>query len=501
MIGEVPDITAALVAALTTEGYRVRSIRPGKRNLRDAGNTYVADLSSPEAVRELHQRLSEGENNRVGGILNCLGLGSQLGTSAGEDVEVSVAEWTFNIVKEFVDELRVSAHAGGGWFLNLTALGGQFGLGEEIVPSLAGAGALGITKTLRREQPRLHVKNIDVDPHLPADMLAAQIIQELDVDDDRMEVGLTGHGRWRPALTPAPIADASTRLSLEKEAVILVTGGACGITAEVARSFAAHFEPRLIVMGRSPRPEPESSRTCGLDRASLRQFFLEETRARGERIVPAAIERSVNQLLKDRQLRANLDSFAATGAAVEYHALDVRDTERFGQLIDDLYERFGRIDGVIHGAGIIEDKRIADKTHSSFAKVFRTKVQSALTLVRKLRPETLRFLVFFGSVSGRFGNVGQVDYSAANEVLNKLADRLHRTWPARVVCINWGPWDGGMVSDDLRRVYSAAGVELIAVEEGVASFLAEIDRTDRPNGEVVIARGIERMRAGERYDG
>jgi hypothetical protein len=53
-----------------------------------------------------------------------------------------------------------------------------------------------------------------------------------------------------------------------------------------------------------------------------------------------------------------------------------------------------------------------------------------------------------------------------------------------------------MVSDDLRRLYSAAGVGLIPVEEGVASFLSEIERADRPNGEVVIARGIEKMLGG-----
>jgi NAD(P)-dependent dehydrogenase (short-subunit alcohol dehydrogenase family) len=260
------------------------------------------------------------------------------------------------------------------------------------------------------------------------------------------------------------------------------------VTAEVARGLAALAKPRLILVGRSPLPAPESPRTRDLDKAALRALLLGEARTRGERILPAEIERSVNRILKDRQMRANLDACAAAGAIVEYHTLDVRDTERFGELIDSLYERFGRIDGVVHGAGILADKRIVDKTLDSFANVFRTKVDSALTLARKLRPESLRFLIFFGSVAGRFGNAGQVDYSAANEVLNKLADRLHRRWPGRVACINWGPWDGGMVTDELRRLYATAGLELIAVEAGVASFLAEIGRTDRASAEVVLSR-------------
>jgi NAD(P)-dependent dehydrogenase (short-subunit alcohol dehydrogenase family) len=495
VIGEVPDVTAALVAALTAEGYRVRMILPGQGIRRLQADHYAADLSSPESVRDLHQLLNGRTGDHVGGIINCLGLCPEFGTTGSEDGEapVSVAEWTFNIVKEFAGDLQAGAQTGGGWFVNLTALGGQFGLDNGAVHGIAGAGTLGITKTLRQEYPRWRVQNIDVDPHMPADMLVARLIQELVVDDELLEVGLTRQGRWCPALRPSPAARDLPRMAIEDNAVILVTGGASGVTAEVTRALASSARIQLIVVGRSPLPEPESPRTIDLNRVALRKIFLDESRARGEKILPAAIERSVNRILKERQSRDNLEAFAAAGARVEYHSLDVRDSEPFGQLIDGLYDRFGRIDGVVHGAGIIEDKRLADKTLASFAAVFRTKVQGALTLARKLRPESLKFLVFFGSVAGRFGNLGQVDYSAANEVLNKLADLLNQRWPGKVVCINWGPWDGGMVSDDLRRMYTTAGVELIRVEQGVASFLSEIASTDRPNGEVVIARSVEQM--------
>jgi NAD(P)-dependent dehydrogenase (short-subunit alcohol dehydrogenase family) len=232
----------------------------------------------------------------------------------------------------------------------------------------------------------------------------------------------------------------------------------------------------------------------------VRKRFLEAAQSQGETIPPVEIERSVNRLFKDREIRANVEACAAAGSSVEYHALDVRDGEKFGRLIDELYERHGRIDGVIHGAGIVADRRIRDKTLDSFADVFRTKVDSALTLARKLRPEGLKFLVFFGSIVGRFGNAGQVDYSAANEVLNKLADSLHRRWPGRVVCINWGPWRGGMVSQELQRLYAAAGVELIEMDEGVAACLAEIGRKDRRTAEVVLSRSIRHRGHRERRE-
>ena len=495
MIGEVGDVSAAIVAALTGEGYRVRQVLPGAAARRLAGDRYEADLSSPSSVQELRELVRGQESARVGAAINFLGLCPPFcrGSLDETDAPMTAAAWTFNLVKEFAGDLQSSADEGGGWFISVTGLGGHFGLGEEVFPSMTVAGTLGITKTLRREYPRLHVKAIDVDPLLPADVLATRLLQEAGADDDLVEVGLTRQGRWRPDLIEQP-PSASPPLALDRDSVVLVTGGAYGVTADVARGLATTAQPRLVLVGRSPLPAAEAARTHGLDRAELRKLFLEDARAGGGPVVPAEIERSVNRLLKDRQIRANLDACTAAGATVEYRALDVRDGERFAALIDELYERFGRIDGVIHGAGVIEDRRIADKTLASFANVFRTKVDGALTLARKLRPEGLKFLAFFGSVSGRFGNAGQVDYSAANEVLNKLADHLHGRWAGRVVCLNWGPWDGGMISEELRRLYTAAGVGLIPIEEGVAAFLAEIGRTERRGAEVVIAAGVERMR-------
>ena len=494
MIGEVPDVSTAVVAALTAEGYRVRRVSPGTSNRPVGDDHYQVDLSSPESLRWLHQRVIGSGELAVGGVINLLGLCPPSVADDRDEARAAgtIARWTFNIVRAFVGDLQASTRFGGGWFVNVTALGGQFGLGEEVISNVTAAGTLGIAKTLRREHPRVRVKNIDIDPKLPADVLVARLLQELAAEDDLVEVGLTQHGRWRPALwETAP--GVTPPLALDRDAVVLVTGGACGVTAAAARGLASALRPRLILVGRSPLPGPESESTRGLDRAGLRTKFIDDSRARGEPVVPAEIERTIGRLLKDRQIRANLDACAATGATVEYHALDVRDAERFGRLIDDLYERFGRIDGVVHGAGIIEDKRIADKTTESFARVFGTKVDSAWTLAHKLRPETLKFLAFFGSISGRYGNIGQADYSAANEALNKLANALNRRWPGRVVCINWGPWDGGMVSEELRRLYAAAGVRLIDIEEGVTVFLDEIGRTDRTNAEIVLAHNIERI--------
>ena len=490
-------MTGAIVAALTSEGYRVRQVLPGNTVRQLQANRYEVNLSSPDAVQQLRKMIAGPDGVPVGAVINFLGLCQPFCRPGCEEMEVPlmIAEWTFHLVKEFAEDLRSSARTGGGWFVNLTAMDGQFGLKGGAVPSLAAAGTLGISKTLHQEYKNLHVKTIDVDPAMAPDLLAARVLEELTTADDLLEVGLTQQGRWQLVLKQEPMPHNLPSLSLNAESVVLITGGAYGITAAVAHSLAASARPRLILVGRSALAgpeEPEGPQTKGLDKMARRNVLFENARHTQPTVLPAEIERRVNRILKDREIQANLDACKAAGAMVEYHSLDVRDPQQFGGFIDNLYERFGRIDGVVHGAGVIEDKRIPDKTLASFANVFRTKVDSALTLAHKLRPDSLKFLIFFGSVSGRFGNAGQVDYSAANEMLNKLADHLAGRWPARVVCINWGPWDAGMVSDDLRRVYASRGIELISVEDGTRAFLDEL-RLPGGCAEVVISGSVEQM--------
>ena len=162
-----------------------------------------------------------------------------------------------------------------------------------------------------------------------------------------------------------------------------------------------------------------------------------------------------------------------------------------GGLIDDLYRRFGRIDAVLHGAGIIEDRQIEEKSMSSFDRVFDTKVDSAFILGQHLRPAGLRWVVFFSSVAGRFGNQGQVDYAAANEVLNRMACQFDDQWPAtRVVSINWGPWRGaGMATHGIQRQFVAKGITPVEAADGCRFFVDELTYGQKSEVEIVAGEG------------
>lgn len=485
-------------AALASNEFRVRQVLPGPRNRNLGNHRYEVDLSSPEAVKAWHASLGS-EGAVVGAVFNFLGLAERFSRSGchAQPAPLELAQGVFNVIKELEGDLRQSAKRGGGWAFNFTSLGGKFGVGTPPPLAVAQASTIGMFKTIKREWPELFVKTVDLDLAIDTNLLFSQLIEELTADDGVVEIGLGGSARWKIELAEDEAGEPLGRLPLDSESVVLITGGAYGVTAEAAKELARQARPRLVLVGRSPLPGPEPADTAALtDVSALRRHLIAAMRSQSATVLPAEIERAIGRILKDRQIRANIAAMEQAGSTVEYYSIDVRSATEFGGLLDDLYARLGRIDGVIHGAGVIEDTFISRKSSQSFANVFTTKVNSAIVLAQKLRPERLRFLVFFSSVAGRFGNMGQIDYSAANEYLNKLAVHLDRQWPGRVVAVNWGPWDAGMISDELRRLYQARGVGLIPVGEGTRLLLEELRRGKEAPAEVVIACSLGALTAG-----
>ena len=207
-------------------------------------------------------------------------------------------------------------------------------------------------------------------------------------------------------------------------------------------------------------------------------------------------------MLADREVRATLAAIEAAGAAPTYHQADVRDARgaRRGGRRRLRAPRPARRRASTAPA-IIEDRFLRDKTPESYARVYETKVAGARALLGAVRDD-VGFVVLFGSVSGVFGNKGQVDYAAANDALDALAHggaggRL----AGRVLSIDWGPWGGtGMVSDELAREYARRGVGLIDPVDGVTALWSELAARHAsgrfPDAQVVVLRARPEMLAG-----
>jgi NAD(P)-dependent dehydrogenase (short-subunit alcohol dehydrogenase family) len=375
--------------------------------------------------------------------------------------------------------------------LSLSALDGSFGRCTGSWTGLPnGAAAVGLLKTLALEWPQALIKAIDVQDVAPEAVVSA-IEAELFSRDGHIEIGYEGRQRrvYGSEQVSCGSPSATPRWAPQDHWVVFATGGARGITAESLKEILLPGMV-LVILGRTSEPEDEPTAFHGIsDPAELRKIFMQAARERGERAVPATIEKQIRALQRDREIRRNLEDYRNMGVKVEYHAADVRDPSLFGSLIDATYTRYGRINAVLHGAGIIEDKLLVDKTSESFSRVFDTKAASIFILARHLKPDSLNWLVLFASVAGRTGNRGQCDYAAANELLNRMAWWLHYRWPqVKISAVNWGPWESGMASEQVNRQFRERGIVPIAPLAGRGFLRSEMLCADR--GPVEMVAGI-----------
>ena len=379
--------------------------------------------------------------------------------------------------------LRRSGHGEGSVFVTVSRLEGFFGLkGMDPETQPASGGLAGLTKTANLEWPEVHCKAMDV----------SSAVEDVDVDavvdeifcEGPLEVGLTATGRVTLDLSPCAIVSDDSSLELGKEDVVVLSGGARGVTAAVARELAQTFGSKLVLLGRSPEPTDEPDWLQGLDAEADIKKEIVARAANGAS--PKHVGEEYARLMANREIRQTLNDLAKV-VHVEYHAVDVRDGAAVRSILADVRAKLGPITGLIHGAGVLADQLIEDKTAEQFSRVFGTKVSGMAALVDGVELGALKVVVIFSSSTARFGRKGQVDYAVANEVLNKAAWQLAAKIPsARVVSVGWGPWDGGMVTPSLAKVFRGEGVGLIDLKEGSRALIDEIRHGSRDAVEVVL---------------
>ncbi|MEM6959493.1 MAG: SDR family NAD(P)-dependent oxidoreductase, partial [Myxococcota bacterium] len=258
--------------------------------------------------------------------------------------------------------------------------------------------------------------------------------------------------------------------------VVVASGGARGVTASSLIALAATTQCRLVLLGRTPLEAEDPAFAAAADDASLKRLLLEQARSRGEAVKPAEVGRRARRIQAGREIRAALEAVSAAGGEARYEAVDVSDAAALSATLDAVRSSWGPIAAIVHGAGVLADKFLADKSDDDFAHVFDTKVLGLDALLRAEASDPLKVLCCFSSVAGRAGNAGQSDYAMANEVLNKVcaAERARRGPNFVAKSIGWGPWEGGMVTPALKAHFESMGVPLIPIEGGAKAFVQEL---------------------------
>ncbi len=331
---------------------------------------------------------------------------------------------------------------------------------QEIVPYPEKATVLGPCKILPREFPAIQCRCIDVDvshtteaglfdklsknknqPEQISQQLIDLMYKELYASVDDGLYAYRNNVRWQLQYDHAGDDVQQTRQSprIKQQGVYLITGGLGGIGYVMATELAKQFKAKLVLINRTPLP--------------LRNEWSSWLK---EHSADDAISRNIRKV---RDLESS-------GANVLVLSGDVTDIDRMREIVQEAETHFGEINGVIHGAGTVNDGLIQMKNQSDIENVFAPKVYGTLVLDELLTGKNLDFFVVFSSTSTVISPVGQIDYIAANAFLNAYAHRRNTQEKGYTVAINWGVWNEvGMAA----AAASSMGYGQSAPQEQVAS--------------------------------
>ncbi len=373
-----------------------------------------------------------------------------------------------------------------GLIATVTRMDGAFALANltRTVDPVQG-GLAGLTKTISHEWPEVTARAIDLDYRFKDTAAAEKLVGELMVAGP-LETGLTRSGRVTLVEETINLAEnPGTPACFARNEVIVVTGGARGVTAATAIAMAEKYHCRFALIGRSAAPENEPAWLSPLRAdAEIKNAILKNT---GKKLTPKELEADFKSRMANREILENIAKLSAAADAVKYYSADIRDQKEIEMVFGKIRSDLGPIACLVHGAGVLRDRRIEDKTRDQLDDVINTKITGLRAALNATQKDNLKAIVLFSSFSGRSGRTGQVDYAMANEALNKIAHKMRILRPdCRTMSFNWGPWDGGMVTPGLRNIFLAEGIGLIPLKSGARQPVIELSHQDESAVEIGI---------------
>jgi NADPH:quinone reductase-like Zn-dependent oxidoreductase/short-subunit dehydrogenase/acyl carrier protein len=279
-----------------------------------------------------------------------------------------------------------------------------------------------------------------------------------------------------------------------KELLALLAGGALESLptrnwpfTEAARAFRHMAQAKhigKIVLTHEARPSSLKLRAdgCYLVTGGLGALGLQTARWMGSHGAGHIV--LVGRTAPDEAAMKSIAEMEAAGTVISTSIVDIADDADVSRMMEKIAENGGRLHGVVHAAGVLDDGVVLEQNWERSLGVLAPKVMGALALARHSKPEQLDFFICYSSATGVFGSPGQSSYSAANSYLDAFCQAL-RCAGVPATSLQWGPWrDGGMAARQGRRQASrlqSKGVRamssdqaLSALEPALASQMAEI---------------------------
>ncbi|HSL67118.1 MAG TPA: SDR family NAD(P)-dependent oxidoreductase, partial [Actinomycetota bacterium] len=300
----------------------------------------------------------------------------------------------------------------GTFLLAATRLGGLHGYDDDGAVAPMGGAVTGFVKAFGRERVESLVKAVDFESGVEPSAIARLLVEETQRDPGAVEIGYRNGLRWTIGLPERPAGDGEPGLPLTQDTVFVVTGAAGSIVSAIVADLAAASGGTFHLLDLAPEPDPEDDdlRRFATDREGLKRDLFERIKGRGERATPALVERELGRLERAHAALAAIEAIRAAGGEAIYHQLDLTDPAAVDQAIQQVRGRHGRIDVLLHAAGIEISHLLPDKEPREFELVFNVKADGWFNLLHAIDGLPVGAAVAFSSVAGRFGNAGQTDY-------------------------------------------------------------------------------------------
>ena len=285
---------------------------------------------------------------------------------------------------------------------------------ERINPE--NASFFGIGNVIEHESPEIRCRCIDID----ASTRAEDIIPKLYADGLYTAAYRNGQ-RYIQEFGQKDIeSEADTGFSLKSDGAYIITGGTGGIGLETAKFLASKRRINLVLLSQSGMPAREK----------WNQILLEGKDSGACKRINAINEIEYN------------------GTTVTCFSVDIAKYDEVNAVFKTVRSRFGKINGIIHGAGVANNELMASQKEKDFSGVLFPKVFGTWILDKLTESGNLDFFCLLSSIATIFSSSGQGDYAAANAYLDSFA-AFRKKQGKRTLTINWSTWrDAGMAADN-----------------------------------------------------
>lgn len=487
---EGSDLTLAVRAKLESKGYTVKVLQFNgfKKNTSIKDGVTISEISDLHIKGAIDTLVASSD---IGAFIYLHPHFSFIGHNFTQhfDAERALLKGVFLLAKHLQAPLNANSKTQRTAFMTVSRLDGKFGMGKRSDISIMGGGLSGLTKCMNLEWSPVFCRAVDVKPELAAQDIANHLFSELhDADVRYVDVAITEEGRATYQVTTAAAHPTENyEQTVTENDIFLVAGGGRGVTATCIKEMNIAFKSKFILLGRSSLDfDLPAYAASDASPTSLKKSILEEMKSSGEKVSIKQLNSTFNKYIAKKEIEETIAHIKAHGGDAIYVAGDVTNLTIKPELLK-IEKQWGKITGIIHGAGRLADKLIQDKTEQIFDDVTSVKLDGLLELLKMVNINELRHLIMFSSVAGFYGNLGQSDYAMANEILSTAAHLFSTNHPnTKVTAINWGAWEGGMVSPELQKMFEEAGVSLVNHPGGAARFVQELNGAYHDQPQVII---------------